>query len=302
MSTPLRTWLAVPAAATLALALASPSVAWATGDDAEDKDKNGSSSQRADSKGDASKVDPAGNNGTVKIDGVPLDDGRGNEPHVECAFALKFYGFDDDQTADITFTGKPPTGPEGVLLSQRAVAISDDAAGGGQDRDAVISYTAAQLGLTGTAPHQNGWHVKVAVDVLEAPGGAKQKVFWLDCDQPGASAPQGGPTTTGTTSGTSPVTTTGTSTGTSTGTAVSGRAARAGTGETAVAGAFAEVAPAGAAANVSAHGAGAVVSGRSGALAATGGEIATLVLLGLAAVGIGTAGVVAGRKRRVASF
>lgn len=125
-------------------------------------------------------ADPPGNNGTVKIDGVPLDDGKGNEPHVGCSFDVRFYGFDAGQTADITFTGHAPT-KSGTLLSQQDVAISDDAAGGGNDLDAVLHYTADQLGLPGTPQAKQGWHVKLAVDVDQAPGGAKQKVFWIQC-------------------------------------------------------------------------------------------------------------------------
>ena len=128
--------------------------------------------------------DPKGNNGTVKIGAVPLDKApHANQPHVGCSFSLRFFGFDKDQTADITFTGQAPT-KAGTLLTQTAVPISDDAAGGGQDADAVLTYTASQLGLTGVAPAKQGWHVKVAVDVREAPGGAKQKVFWLQCPPP----------------------------------------------------------------------------------------------------------------------
>lgn len=131
--------------------------------------------------GQAAAGDPAGNNGTIKIGALPLSGTRGNQPHVGCEFALLHYGFDADQTADITFTHHAPTGSGDVLLAQSGIGISEDAAGGGQDDDAVLTYTAEQLGLTGTAPHRQGWHVKVTVDALEAPGGAKQKVFWIDC-------------------------------------------------------------------------------------------------------------------------
>lgn len=303
---PHRARLAVPAVSTLALVLAGPtSVAWADSADRGGDAGADRGAKAARGGGGTGSGDPAGNNGTVKVDGVPLGDSRGNEPHVDCAFALDFYGFDAGQTADITFTGKAPTG-SGTLLTQKGVTISEDAAGGGQDRDAVLTYTAGQLGLTGAAPHRNGWHVKVAVDVLQAPGGAKQKVFWLDCDTPTSTAgattgattdAPGTGTGTGTGSGTG--TGTGAGTGTSTGTGT-------GTGSTSsntafgVAGVFAEAAPAAGAvrgqsvsvASLPAAGAGA------GSLPTTGGELAALVLLGLAAIGVGTAGVVAGRTSR----
>lgn len=160
-------------------------------------------------KSDKGDADPAGNNGTIKISSLPVGDGRGNQPHPGCGFALVNYGFDAGQTADITFTHQAPTGSGETLLTRSGVTISDDAAGGGQDRDAVFTFTAADLGLTGPAPHRKGWHVKVAVDALEAPGGAKQKVFWLNC------AGETGTAGTGTDTGTETTDTTG---GTGTGT------------------------------------------------------------------------------------
>lgn len=126
-------------------------------------------------------ADPAGNNGTIKVDGPAYDDGVDNEPHVSCEVRVTFFGFDEGQTADITFTGQAPTGG-GVLLHESAVPTSDDAAGGaGQDADgATRAYTVDDLGLSGVSPHpKQGYHVKVSVDSLEAPGGAKQKVLWI---------------------------------------------------------------------------------------------------------------------------
>lgn len=126
--------------------------------------------------------DPPGNNGTVKIerDG-PADEDRGNEPIGDgCIIWLEFYGFDEGQTADITFTAQAPSG-SGELLTDKAVLISDDPAGGGQDRDAVIAYnlTSAVQGLK--VDKQQGYHIKLSSDSLEAPGGAKHKVFWIKC-------------------------------------------------------------------------------------------------------------------------
>lgn len=127
-------------------------------------------------------ADPAGNNGTIKVDGLAYDDGVDNEPHVSCEVRVTFFGFDEGQTADITFTGQAPTGG-GVLLHEGAVPTSDDAAGGaGQDADgATRVYTVDDLGLSGVTPHpKQGYHVKVSVDSLGAPGGAKQKVLWIE--------------------------------------------------------------------------------------------------------------------------
>lgn len=126
--------------------------------------------------------DPRGNNGTIKVDGPVWDARVDNEPHTSCAFRVTFFGFDEGQTADIMVTGVAPT-VGGVLLHETAVPTSDDAAGGAaHDFDgATRVYTADDLGLDAVTPHpQQGYHLKVAVDSLEAPGGAKQKVLWLE--------------------------------------------------------------------------------------------------------------------------
>jgi hypothetical protein len=126
--------------------------------------------------------DPRGNNGTIKIDGAAWDARVDNEPHTSCAFRVAFFGFDEGQTADITVSGVAPTGG-GVLLHETAVPTSDDRAGGAaHDYDgATRVFTADDLGLDAVTPHpKQGYHLKVTVDSLEAPGGAKQKVLWLE--------------------------------------------------------------------------------------------------------------------------
>lgn len=125
--------------------------------------------------------DPAGNNGTIKIDTVPGDPDRANRPHPGCAFVVQFFNFDADQHADITFTGQAPTRSSGPLLTLSDQLISTSPADGALEEGHSLTLTAADLGLVGTPTAAKGWHVKVAVDALEAPGGAKQKVFWLDC-------------------------------------------------------------------------------------------------------------------------
>ena len=125
--------------------------------------------------------DPPGNNGTIKVVASdPSDPDPGNEPQIDgCLVWLEFYGFDQAQTADITFQAQAPTG-DGELLKHTAL-ISNDAAGGGQDDDEVIAYNLASA-LASYEPHpQQGYHVKVTSDSKEAPGGPKQKVFWLNC-------------------------------------------------------------------------------------------------------------------------
>lgn len=131
--------------------------------------------------------DPPGNNGTIKVKKTdpaadPNENNNANQPHITgCILWLSYSGFDQAQTADITFTAHPPSGNGEVLVADKSVAVSPDPAGGGQDQDVVIAYnlTSAVQGLK----HQKnqGYHIKVASDTKEAPGGAKQKVFWIDC-------------------------------------------------------------------------------------------------------------------------
>jgi LPXTG-motif cell wall-anchored protein len=259
----------------------------------------------------AADHDPRGNNGTVKIDGEAFDGSHGNEPHVGCTFHLDFFGFDAAQTATITFTGQAPT-KTGTLLTQKGVSISDDAAGGGQDTDAVLSYTADQLGLTGQPQAKQGWHVKVAVDVDDAPGGAKQKVFWLSCPSTAPERSTTTPTTTSTpattsTSSTTPTygggattsdttapTTSSTTTSTSTTTAPTG-----GSGSTEAA----PLAPTYGSATLSGGGGG-LVRGQAASparLPFTGDQTGTLLLIGAGAVAAGTALTVVARRRRSTS-
>jgi hypothetical protein len=131
--------------------------------------------------------DPPGNNGTIKVKKAdpsvdPEENNNANQPHIDgCVVWLSYSGFDQAQTADITFTAHPPSGTGEVLVADKSVPVSNDPAGGGQDQDVVIAYnlTAAVKNLE----HQQnqGYHIKVASDTKEAPGGAKQKVFWIDC-------------------------------------------------------------------------------------------------------------------------
>ena len=136
--------------------------------------------------------DPPGNNGTIKIEqGNPANSDLGNEPHGEnCEIWVEFYGFDKDQTADITFALQPPTKPKDSEVvfrypddqSKPGVPISDDAAGGGPndpEPDQTFSFKLSKA-LTGVEPHpQQGYHIKLSVDVREAPGASKHKVFWM---------------------------------------------------------------------------------------------------------------------------
>jgi hypothetical protein len=131
--------------------------------------------------------DPPGNNGTIKTKKTdPAEDpnanNNDNQPHIDgCVVWLSYTGFDQGQTADITITAHKPSGDGEVLIADKGVAVSPDAAGGGQDQDVVIAYNLADAVKDLKRQKNQGYHLKVASDTNEAPGGAKQKVFWLDC-------------------------------------------------------------------------------------------------------------------------
>jgi hypothetical protein len=270
--------------------------------------------------------DPAGDNGTIKIQSTTPPGGDANAPQQPCSFSLELFGFDQNQHADITFTGQAPT-PTGTLHTQHDVLVSTTPAGGGQDVDAVLTYTADQLGLTAVPQANHGWHVKVDVDVLEAPGGSKQKVFWLSCPPAateGGSAGGGGTTgTTGSTAGGGSGDTTGSTAGTettgtqttgtqTTGTTTAGGAAGGGDltlgGGTVSAPATAE---SGGAQDAFTGGGGTLSAVRAQSFAAGGGplraaglpftgfELADGLTMGLTALGAGVLALVAGRRRRV---
>jgi hypothetical protein len=129
-------------------------------------------------------ADPPGNNGTVKIGEIDVDEGHANVPHVPCDFELRFYNFDENQTATITFTIHPPSGQDTILLEETQI-VSDDPAGGGQDLDAVFTYSGTAFGLERFTRQPNqGFHVKLDILSEGVPGGQKHKVFWLDCPPP----------------------------------------------------------------------------------------------------------------------
>jgi hypothetical protein len=126
----------------------------------------------------ANAGDPAGNNGTVKIDAQPFDTHPNNEPHVGCRFQVDFYGFDEGGLfADVTFTAQPPTG-RGVLLTDE-IFIGEDAAGGGTDLDAQRTYNLSRA-LARLTPSKQGYHVKLTVNAEGSQGAdVKHKVFWV---------------------------------------------------------------------------------------------------------------------------
>jgi len=145
-------------------------------------------------------ADPPGNNGTVKIDGIELDEHPNNEPHPGCLFEVDFYGYGPDLTATSTFFAWPPTGTMQQVLSVDTVLDGDDSEGGGSEAgwDGGTGLIDLSPHLVGIPHPQQGFHVKLLVEVPEGSDSAaysKYKVFWVTCEyspSPEASALAGG--------------------------------------------------------------------------------------------------------------
>jgi hypothetical protein len=127
-----------------------------------------------------------GNNGTVKIDGVPFDDLPDNQPHVGCTFQVDFYGYDEgDLFASVAFELDPPTGAMVGILSEDGIFIGEDSAAGGGSTaglDASRTYDlSAAIAATGSAPHpKQGWHIGLTVNAEGSIGSdVKHKEFWV---------------------------------------------------------------------------------------------------------------------------
>jgi hypothetical protein len=125
---------------------------------------------------------PPGNNGTVMVNGMALDQSPGNDPHVDCAFQIDFFGFDQgDLTGTATFELQSPTG-SGVLFVD-STFIGGDAAGGGTDLDGsiVADLSAAIAGSGAIAQPNQGYHVTLTVEAQGSIGSmTKHKTFWVN--------------------------------------------------------------------------------------------------------------------------
>jgi hypothetical protein len=145
---------------------------------------------------------PAGANGSVKIDGTPVDDDPSNEPHVPCGFDVQFFGFDPEpgtNTADVTFHVWAPTNPNPpVVLPLPDKGRSSFEFVGGNDPSNVLNHSESyELDLAGLEVNSKGQvHIKVDVTVTDAGGKVafhKYKVFWV---QPCGTEPTPEPTVT----------------------------------------------------------------------------------------------------------
>jgi len=127
---------------------------------------------------------PPGNNGTVKVDGASFEQSQANEPHVGCAFAVDFFGFDQGAlTGTATFELQPPT--ENDFLWADSTFIGGDPAGGGTDLDGTLSVDlSAAIADSGATEQPNqGFHVRLTVEAQGSIGAmTKHETFWVtDC-------------------------------------------------------------------------------------------------------------------------
>jgi len=229
----------------------------------------------------AAAPNPPGNNGTIKVDGVPFDDAPDNEPHVGCTFQVDFYGFDQgDLFADVTFEAHPPTGPVQVLLTDTVFIGEDDNASGGSQAglDASQTYT---LDFDGIQPHPNqGFHVKLTIHADGSQGAdTKHKVFWVTgCAAGTTTTTLKATTTSGVASSSGATSTSGTTTTTTSGVATTSEQPSSSSGV-------------GGASSSAAGGSG------GGSLPFTGANALSLLLAGLVLLGLG-AGMVVGKARQ----
>jgi hypothetical protein len=118
--------------------------------------------------GVGAKPNAAGNNGTLKIheDQEPRPEIR-NQPHV-CTFHLHGFHFDDNSTGQWHIDKHAPTG-------------SGEVRTGDWSADVVGTWRTAQMSLP-------PGHYKAYAKQMNpsTPGGWKQKVFWVECEQSGS--------------------------------------------------------------------------------------------------------------------
>lgn len=154
--------------------------------------------------GMSSALAAPGNNGTVKIDHVDVDqllDPPDNNPHVGCSFLIEFRGFDEGNlNASWSLDAQPPSGNKDVNVGSGNVFIGEDPAGGAPDLDATVLVTPDDLTLNQLFEHpQQGFHLKLTVHADGSIGNdTKYKVFWVTGCPPYPATPEAGQTISGT--------------------------------------------------------------------------------------------------------
>jgi|GEM_PF-1356606 len=129
------------------------------------------------SNANANNNKPAGNNGTIKIDGTDIDQLHDNDPHVACTFSVNWFGFDEGtRNTTVTFDAQEPTSKDQLLTQDSTFTGS----GAGNTLDFSNSYDLTSA-LSGYTPQpQQGYHVKLTVTTDGSQGNdTKSKVFWV---------------------------------------------------------------------------------------------------------------------------
>src|SRR5439155_4575422 len=128
---------------------------------------------------------PPGNNGTIKVDGMPFDDGHDEDSHVGCQFRIELFGYDaGTNTADDVFDAHPPTDDQTLLTDH--FAFTDNRDHGGATFDTAKTYDLSAA-IAGLGARKQGFHVALSVSVDGQ--NAKHKVFWIQgCGQSSATS------------------------------------------------------------------------------------------------------------------
>lgn len=135
--------------------------------------------------GPVGAANPPGNNGTVKVDKLPLDTLPDNESHPSCTFGVDFYGFDEGAlNATATFTViAPTTSVDTVVYVSSPVFIGQDPASGAGTAsgfDATVTYDLNQVLEPYMGADGKGAHVKLTVHADGATNAdTKYKTFWV---------------------------------------------------------------------------------------------------------------------------
>ena len=124
--------------------------------------------------GGAQGQQPPPQPGTIKVNGVDIDDIPQNQPHQGCNFVIEFRGFEGNGTATATISLIAPTPGGSTTVS---TTLQDDPAGGANDLDGVIVINALSL-VQSVPPHPiQGHHVRIDVDAQDV---HKSKVVWIE--------------------------------------------------------------------------------------------------------------------------
>ncbi|MGB4967681.1 MAG: hypothetical protein WBO35_05785 [Candidatus Saccharimonadales bacterium] len=122
---------------------------------------------------------PAGNNGTVKINEVDVDNGQGNNPQLEtCTLNVKWFGFDaGTRQSTVSFEAQNPTSASQLLTpaATQSETFTGTGAGGTQ-----LAYSKDYNMSFSGAPQGQGYHVKVTIATDGSQGSdTKSKVYWM---------------------------------------------------------------------------------------------------------------------------